>query len=57
VFKQTDFGTYFISDEVTFESATKAEGFVVRLRGEDGAGGGNIANVDYITLWLRVALI
>ena len=57
VFKQTDFDSYFTADEVTFESATKAEGPVVRLRGEDGAGGGAIANVDYITLWLRVALI
>ncbi len=41
---------------MTFESATKAEGFVVRLRGEDGAGGGAIANVDYVTIWLRVRM-
>jgi hypothetical protein len=55
--KQTDFDSYFTSDETTFESASKAEGFVVRLRGEDGAGGGGISNVDFITLWLRVSTV
>ncbi len=53
--KQTDFDSFFVSDEVTFESLTKGEGFVVRLRGEDGAGGGGISNVDFVTIWLRVS--
>jgi hypothetical protein len=56
-FKIFDFDTFFTADENIFESSTKDEGFIVRLRGEDGAGGGGISNVDFIQLWLRVGTV
>lgn len=57
VFKQTDFGTYFTGDQANIEGQTKNEGYIVRLRGEDGAGGGTILQVDFINLWLRISNI
>lgn len=57
VFKQFDFDSYFSNDENKFESSTKNEGIIVSLRGEDGAGGGTITNVDHIQMFLRIGTI
>ena len=49
VFKQLDFDTYFSSDENIFESATKDEGYIIRIEGEPTGG---ISGVDFISLEL-----
>ena len=38
VFKMLDFDTYFSSDENIFESATKNEGYIIRIEGEPVGG-------------------
>jgi len=48
-FKQLDFDSYFSSDENIFESATKDEGYIIRL---EGAPTGGITGVDFISLEL-----
>ncbi len=49
VFKMLDFETYFSSDENIFESATKDEGYIIRII---GAPTGGISGVDFISLEL-----
>lgn len=49
VFKQLDFDTYFSSDENIFESATKNEGYIIRI---EGSPDGGITGVDFISLEL-----
>ena len=49
VFKMLDFETYFSSDENIFESATKDEGYIIRI---EGAPTGGISGVDFISLEL-----
>jgi hypothetical protein len=49
VFKMLDFDTYFSSDENIFESATKDEGYIIRI---EGAPTGGISGVDFISLEL-----
>ena len=49
VFKMLDFDTYFSSDENIFESATKNEGYIIRIEGEPVGG---ISGVDFISLEL-----
>ena len=46
--KNSDYSTYFSSDENSIEGATKNEGIIIRLLGESGG----LTNVDYITLIL-----
>jgi hypothetical protein len=56
-FKQADFDSYFTSGENVFYSSTSDSGFVVRFRGEDGYGGGQIADIDTVTLTIYYELI
>jgi hypothetical protein len=53
-FKQTDYDTYFVAGETSFESSTKDEGYILQMRGEDGSGGGTINQVDFVVLFLRI---
>jgi len=46
-FKQSDFDTYFTSNQNEFESSTKNEGYILTL---SGAPAGGITGVDYITI-------
>ena len=57
VFKQMDFDDYFTNNENYCYSLDKNEGFIVRLRGEDGSGSGDISNVDFIHMWIKVGNI
>lgn len=49
VFKQLDFETYFSGDEYIFESATKDEGYIIRIIGSPTGG---FTGVDFISLEL-----